>query len=216
MKEVFILGAGPQARIIPDLIDAVEDIELSGFVDVSEERDFLTGDATRFPVFEWLAFQQKISQISEQSHIIIATDKMEKRIELINQVRNLPVILINIIHPSAIISKSANIGEGCLIAPGVIIGPGAEVGSHVILNSAATIDHDTVIQDNVMIGPGVHIPGHVLIRSHTFIGVGSSCVNSITIGSNCLIGAGSVVTRDIPDNVIAAGVPAKVIREKDC
>ncbi len=215
MSKVFILGAGSQARIIPDIIDSLDDMELSGFVDVAEEKAFLTGDASRFPVFDWSDFQEEIEKRPGQFDIIIGTDQMEKRKELINEVSNIPFSLTNIIHPSAIISKSAKFGKGCLIAPGGIIGPGAEIGSHTILNSAVTVDHDTILQDNVIIGPGVHIPGHVKVRSHTFIGVGSSCVNSVTIGSNCLIGAGSVVTKNIPDNVIAAGVPARVIREKE-
>jgi len=215
MNKVIILGAGPQARVIPDIIDSIDDMELSGFVDVSEERAFLTGDASTFPVFDWSGFQREIEKRPGQFDVLIGTDRMDKRKALINEVCTLPFSHINIIHPSAIISKSAKLGKGCLIAPGVIIGPGAEIGSHTILNSAVTIDHDTVLQGNVIIGPGVHIPGHVRIKSHTFIGVGSSCVNSITVGSNCLIGAGSVVTKNVPDNVIAAGVPAKVIREKE-
>ncbi len=215
MKEVLILGAGPQARIIPDIIDALDDIELSGFVDVADERAFLTGDAAGFSVLEWTDFQEEIDKKPGQFDILISTDRMDKRKELITLLRNFPFNLTNIIHPSAIISKSAKIGDGCLIAPGVIVGPGAEIGSHTVLNSAVTIDHDTILQKNVIVGPGVHIPGHVKVRSHTFIGVGSSCVNSVTIGSNCLIGAGSVVTKDIPDNVIAVGVPARVIREKE-
>jgi len=72
-----------------------------------------------------------------------------------------------------------------MMLPGVIIGPGASIGDHVILNTAATIDHDSVLQDNVI------------------------------IGHNYLIGAGSVITESIPDNVVAAGVPAKVIRPRD-
>ena len=55
--------------------------------------------------------------------------------------------------------------------------------------------HPIVIEDNVWIGAGVHIMG------------------GVTIGRNSVIGAGSVVTKDVPENVIAAGVPCKVIRE---
>jgi sugar O-acyltransferase (sialic acid O-acetyltransferase NeuD family) len=192
----------------------LNDQELLGFVEWGEGRKFLIGDAAGFPVFNGPQFPEEVMSKLGSFEVIIALSRMEKRKELIRQVQAIPLTLTNIIHPSAIISKSARIGKGCLIAPGVIIGPGVEIGDHTILNSAVTIDHDTVIQENVIMGAGVHLPGYVKVLSDTFIGVGSCAVNGVTIGRNCLIGAGSVVIKDIPDDVIAAGVPAKEIRKK--
>jgi sugar O-acyltransferase (sialic acid O-acetyltransferase NeuD family) len=215
VKKILILGAGAQARIIPDLMSSLRDRELLGFVDWGVERRLLTGDAAAFPVFDGSRFPEEISKNLGPFEILIAMSRMDKRQELIRQVRDVPLTPVNIIHPSSVISKSALMGEGCLIAPLVIIGPGVEIGDHTIFNSAITIDHDTLIEENVIIGSGVHLPGHVKVLSGTFIGVGSCSVNGVTIGRNCLIGAGSVITKDIPDNVIAAGVPAKVIRERN-
>jgi len=214
MKKILVLGADPQARIIPDILESLDNLELLGFVEWGEGRKFLIGDAAGFPVFNGTQFPEEIKSKLGPFEVIIAMSRMEKRKELIRQVHDIPLTPVSIIHPSAIISKSAKIGRGCLIAPGVIIGPGVDIGDHTILNSAVTIDHDTVIQENVIMGSGVHLPGYVKVLSHTFIGVGSCCVNGVTIGHNCLIGAGSVVTKDVPDNVIAAGVPAKEIRKK--
>jgi acetyltransferase-like isoleucine patch superfamily enzyme len=60
----------------------------------------------------------------------------------------------------------------------------------------------------------VHLAGFVTIKSGTFIGIGACSVPGVTIGVNCTIGAGAVIIGDIPDNVVAAGVPAKVIRSQ--
>jgi sugar O-acyltransferase (sialic acid O-acetyltransferase NeuD family) len=214
MKKVLVLGADPQARIIPDILNSLENLELMGFVEWGEGSKFLLGDAAGFPVFNGTRFPQELMNNLGSFEVIIAMSRMEKRKEMIRQVKEIPLTPTNIIHPSAIISKSARIGRGCLIAPGVIIGPGVELGDHIILNSAVTIDHDTVIQENVIMGSGVHLPGYVKVLSDTFIGVGSCSVNGVTIGRNCLIGAGSVITKNITDDVIAAGVPAKEIRKK--
>jgi len=213
MIRVLILGADPQARIIPDIIGFLEDMELLGFVDWANERRFLIGDAAGFPVFNGTQFPEELKSKLGPFEVIIAMSQMEKRKELIRQVHETSLASVTIIHPSAIISQSAKIGRGCLIAPGVIIGPGVEIGDHTILNSAVTIDHDTIIQENVIMGSGVHLPGYVKVLSDTFIGVGSCCVNGVTIGRNCLIGAGSVVTKDVPDDVLAAGVPAREIKK---
>jgi sugar O-acyltransferase (sialic acid O-acetyltransferase NeuD family) len=213
MHKILVLGAGPQARVIPDIMGRLEDMELLGFVDWLNERRFLRGDASGFPVFEGTQFHEEIEKKVGRFEVIIAFGQMDKRKELIRRVQEIPLTPVTIIHPSAVISKSAKIGRGCLISPGVIIGPGAEIGDHTILNSAVTIDHDTIIQENVILGAGVHLPGFVKVLSGTFVGVGSCSVNRVTIGHNCLIGAGSVVTKDIPDNVVVAGVPAKEIRK---
>ncbi len=214
MKKVLVLGADPQARIIPDIAGSLDDLEIIGFVEWGEGKKYLLGDAAGFPVFSGNQFPEEIQKKVGPFEVIIALSPTEKRRERILQIQNLSLSPITIIHPTAVISQSAEIGQGCLISPGVIIGPGVKIGNHTILNSAVTIDHDSLIQENVVMGAGVHLPGYVKVLSDTFIGVGSCSVNGVTIGSNCLIGAGSVITKDIPDNVIAAGVPAKEIRRK--
>ena len=214
MRKILVLGADPQARIVPDIVRSLNNLELAGFVEWGEGKKFLIGDAAGFPVFSGNQFPEVIQSQAGSFEVIIALSPMEKRKERILEVQNFSLTPITIIHPSAIISQSAEIGQGCLISPGVIIGPGVKIGDHTILNSAVTIDHDTIIQENVIMGAGVHLPGYVKVLSHTFIGVGSCSVNGVTIGSNCLIGAGSVITKDIPDNVMAVGVPAREIRKR--
>ncbi|MEW6185406.1 MAG: acetyltransferase [Thermodesulfobacteriota bacterium] len=213
MKKVLVLGAGPQARVIPDILNALNKWELVGFVDWDNERRFLMGDASGYPVFEGNQFPEEILKKIGTVEPLMAFSRMDRRKELIEKIRSTSLNPATIIHPTAVISRSAELGRGCLISPGVIIGPGVKIGDHCIINSATTIDHDSTIEENVIMGAGVHLPGFVKVLSGTFIGVGSSSVNGVTIGSDCLIGAGSVITKDIPDNVLAAGVPAKEIRK---
>jgi sugar O-acyltransferase (sialic acid O-acetyltransferase NeuD family) len=212
MEKVLILGAGPQARIIPDVIACCGDLELLGFVDMANERHFLEGDAAGFPVHDKTQFPRGICTQLGKFSVLIATDQMKLRNTLIGQVKQAALPLTSIIHPSGIISRSAHIGKGNLFLAGIVIGPGASIGDHVVLNNAVTVDHDTTLQDNIIIAPGVHLAGKVKVKEDTFIGIGACCIPGVTIGTGCLIAAGSVVTQDIPDGVLAAGVPAKVIR----
>jgi sugar O-acyltransferase (sialic acid O-acetyltransferase NeuD family) len=212
MEKVLILGAGPQARIIPDVMASRGDLDLLGFVDMANERHFLEGDAAGFPVHDKTRFPKEICAQLGKFSVLIATDQMKLRKTLIGQVKQAALPLTNIIHPSGIISRSAQIGKGNLFLAGIVIGPGASIGDHVILNNAVTVDHDTVLQENVIIAPGVHLAGKVKVREGSFIGIGACCIPGVTIGNGCLIAAGSVVTEDVPDGVLAAGVPAKVIR----
>jgi len=123
-----------------------------------------------------------------------------------------------VVHPSARLAKEVQvdervvIGQGVEIGSGTSIGAGSVIGANVIVNTGATVDHECVIEDGVHIGPGVHIGGKARIGKGAWIGIGSTLTDRAAIGAGTIIGAGAVVVRDIPANVVAYGVPAKVIR----
>ncbi|HIT59807.1 MAG TPA: sugar O-acetyltransferase [Candidatus Fimousia stercorigallinarum] len=130
----------------------------------------------------------------------------------------------------------ADLGEGCFIEPPLHANWGGHhvhFGKNVYANFNLTLVDDThiYIGDHTMIGPNVVIAtgGHPLlpelrqkgyqynvpvhIGKNCWIGAGAIIVPGITIGDHSVIGAGSVVTKDIPSNVLAVGNPCKVLRE---
>jgi acetyltransferase EpsM len=122
--------------------------------------------------------------------------------------------LCTIIHPSAVIASNVQIGEGTVVFAGAVIQPGVRVGRNAVINTCVSVDHDCLIDCGAQLAPRVVLGGNVTIGSRTFVGIGSTVVNGIRVGNDCLIGAGSVVVRDIPDRRLAYGVPARVIRER--
>lgn len=119
---------------------------------------------------------------------------------------------INAIHPSAIISLSASVGgSGVMIAPGVIINALAKIANGVICNTSCIIEHECEIGEFTHIAPGAILCGNVSVGTQSFIGAGSVVRQGIRIGSNVFIGAGSVVVKDVPNNSIIFGNPAKII-----
>ena len=119
------------------------------------------------------------------------------------------------IHPAVIMSDTVRIGEGSMITAGNIFTTNITIGKHVIFNLACTIGHYSNIEDFVTVNPGVNISGGVRLRKGSYLGTNASILEKITIGSSSVIGAGAVVTKDIPDHVTAVGVPAKVIKEHE-
>lgn len=117
-----------------------------------------------------------------------------------------------LISPLAIISKSANIGNGTLVMPGAIINAEAIINKQVIINSGAIIEHDCVINDYAHISPNATLTGAVTIGEGTQIGASAVVNPTITVGDWVTIGSGASVVRDIQSNVIAVGVPAKIIK----
>lgn len=126
-------------------------------------------------------------------------------------------------------------GEGCWIEPPLYVNWGSRIalGDHVYANTGLTVIDDTfvTIGSHVMLGPRVTISAAshpvdpelrrqayqydlpVVLEENVWVGAGATILPGVTIGKNSVIGAGSVVDRDIPPDVVAAGVPCRVLRE---
>ncbi|QOI97877.1 MAG: acetyltransferase [Flammeovirgaceae bacterium] len=116
-----------------------------------------------------------------------------------------------LIHSTAIVSPFAEIGNGSMVLHGVIIQAQTRIGNHVIVNTGARVDHDCLIDNYVHLAPGCVLCGTVQVGEGTLVGAGSTVLPGIKIGSWSVIGAGSVVTKNIPDGVVVAGNPAKIL-----
>lgn len=127
-----------------------------------------------------------------------------------------------------VILKNAQIGSNCNINCNVFIENEVEIGNNVTIKPGVQIWDGITIEDDVFIGPNVtftndHFPKsknknfkleQTLIRKGASIGANATVLGGITIGENSLIGAGSVVTQDIPANEIWVGNPAKFLRKQ--
>ncbi len=117
-----------------------------------------------------------------------------------------------LIHPSSVCALTTEIGSGVHISPLSVIAPYAQLGDFTVINRNVSIGHHTVLGDFVTFNPGTNIAGCCQVGKAVTVGTGATILDSIKIGAGSIIGAGSVVTKDIPENVIAYGVPAKIIR----
>lgn len=118
---------------------------------------------------------------------------------------------VNLIHPFSSISETVKMGIGNLICPGVIIQPDTIIGNHCIINTKASIDHHNIIEDFVNISPNVTCCGTVKIGNLTIIGPSSTITNNTSICKECIIGASSLVLKDITKSGQYWGTPCKLI-----
>lgn len=189
-----LYGASGHAKVIIDILNA-QGIEISEIYD----------DFSNSPILNDIPISKPL-KTDDEAIISIGDNSIRKKIVASKIFNNYGIA----IHPSAIVSPYASIGEGTVVMQGAIIQAGAKIGKHCIINTGATIDHDCTIDDYVHISPNATLCGNVHIGEGTQIGVGTSIVPGIKIGCWTLICAGSVVTKNMPDNCIAAGNFCKI------
>lgn len=107
--------------------------------------------------------------------------------------------LVNIIHPTSVISPSATIGNGSYIGATAVVSSNAVVGKGCLINIGASVGHDVQIGDDCILNPGVRISGHCKVGVRTLIGANSFVFQSKTIGNDCAIDAMTYIDRDIED-----------------
>lgn len=120
--------------------------------------------------------------------------------------------LATVIHPRAAVSATAFVDAGSVVMAGAVINADAAIGPACIINTNAVVEHDCKLAAAVHISPGVCLAGGVEVGEASWLGIGTSVIQLKRIGKNVMVGAGAAVVMDLPDNVKAVGVPAKIIK----
>lgn len=202
MSKLLILGAGGHGKVIAETALATGQWEQIAFLDDRKELEEVAGIPIVGKLNSYTSFRE------EFQHIFVAIGNNKLRLEWIERLSKAGFIIPVIIHPFSFVSKTSNIDEGTVVMAGAVINANTNIGRGCIINTSASIDHDCTLEDGVHISPGVHIGGTVNIGKCTWVCIGSSVANNTTIGKNVIIAAGAAVTKNIPDNVMFAGVPA--------
>lgn len=116
---------------------------------------------------------------------------------------------LTVVHPTAWIADNAAVGPGAQILAGAVVGAEARLGRQCIVNTRASVDHECVLEDGVEAAPGATLCGLVHAGPCAWICAGATVLPRIRIGADAVVGAGAVVTRDVPDAATVVGVPAR-------
>lgn len=153
------------------------------------------------------------AELRKRCRFVVAIRDFQLRREWAARIKRNGGKLATLIHPSVVISPSARIGEGVMINAFSFVYANAVVGDLCIIESHCMIGTEITVGDVCMIAPGVHINRQAKVGEDTFIGSCAVFIPNVTVGRNCVIGAGAAVVRDIPDNKVAAGVPARILHD---
>lgn len=194
---LILAGAGGFSREVFDLALACGH-SVVGFIDDS---------AGPFQEPSGLAVRKDLDGF-EADGVVIAVGDTALRESFVRRLEA-QLVVVTLVHPTACVSPSARIGAGSLVMQNVVVNAQADVGECVILNVSCCIAHDCRVGDCCHIAPAVQMAGGSSVGVRTFCGTSAVILPGINVGSDCIVGAGAVVNRDVTNGLTVVGVPAR-------
>ena len=214
MKSLLLLGSGGHAKVVAETALATGLYSRIAFLDDGFSATSPIRGHLGFPVLGPCALAFDACQKKRYSCALVAIGDSRIRLSLLRRLTESGYEVPTLCHPTAFLSPSSRIDMGTVIFSHAVVQANANVGFGCILNTCSSVDHDSIIGDGVHICPGAHLAGEVLIGDHSWIGIGSSIIQKISIGSNVTVGAGAAGVHDLPGDVTAVGVPARILSPK--
>jgi sugar O-acyltransferase (sialic acid O-acetyltransferase NeuD family) len=212
-KQVVIFGAGGFGREVLQLVRDIEaaggEWSCAGFI--VDQGLAAPSEVAGLPVLGdmgWLVAHPEV-------HVVVAIGSSAARNRVVRRIRACCANPFAILaHPRAWIGANVQIGPGSVICAGALVTTDIRIAEHVHVNIGCTIGHDAVLADFVTLNPSVNISGNVCLQEGSEVGTGSVVIPGCTVGRWAIVGAGSVVTKQIPADSTVVGAPARVVKER--
>ena len=202
MQKIVIFGTGDLAQRIFYYLKNSEDEVVAFSANKSNiESDKLLG----LPVVGFENFEKEYPPEEFSMFIALAYSEMnKKRRKFFDEAKNKGYELYSYIHPSTKIWDEFEMGENCFILAENIIQPFVKIGDNVLIGSNNLISHNTVIENNCFLTSNITLGGHITVGANSFIGLSATINQRVKIGKECIIGAGTLITKDVNDKEVYA------------
>lgn len=207
-----IYGASGLGTEFLDLAEVINDDKprWEGYVFIDDDPEKIGTEMVGVPV---ISFQQALEKYGKDGiEFILAIGEPVVKDAVFEKVNNMGCTVTNLFHPEVRIPRGVVYGKGIVIHQRSGFPPRANFGNNVLLQGTAITGHDLTLGDNVVISSLSFIGGDVTIGKDSYIAPGALIRNGLHIGENVIVGMGSVVTKDVPDNAVVYGNPAKIMR----
>lgn len=213
-KNIILFGGGNQLQYSIDIIEKENKFLIIGII------DSIAPIGKEIYGYKVIGRQENIAYIIQDldvyGGIITVGDNWSRKIIYDSIIKQVPAFnFVNAIHPSVILSNNVTIGKGVVAMAGCIFNTGANVGDFTFFATGAQIEHDCDIQDFASVSAGCVMGGHVKIGKYSAITLGVIIIDRVNIGENTVVGSGALVLTSLPDNVLAYGNPARVIKIRE-
>lgn len=212
MKKLVIIGIGGMGRETAWLVERINKTEkiwdILGFLDDNDEALGKTVNG-----YKVLGKTDDVLKYKD-AYFVCAIGKPRVREGVVEKIKSInpDIKFATLIDPTVQISDYVKIGEGTIVCANSLITVNITLGSHVIVNNNCIISHDSVIKDYAILYTAVNVSGNANIGRGCELGTGMQVIQGKTVGDYSFVGAGAVVTNNIPSCCTAVGVPAKPIK----
>ena len=211
-RKLVVLGAGGFGREVAWQVSQIQSLtaayEVLGFVEDSPEP--AGNEINGLPV---LGDTQWLLSYPEELSVVICIGNSRIRKQVYERLSTNPRLSYpTIIADNVRYSDTVTFGQGCIICLSSILTVNVQLGDFVIINLDCTIGHDVEMDNFVTLYPSVNVSGNVHIGECAELGTGCQIIQKKTVGRNTIIGAGSVVVKDLPADCTAVGAPALPIK----
>ncbi len=213
MDNIVIIGSSGHAKVIIDIVEQEGRYNIAGLLD----RYRKVGEQALG--YQVLGQEEDLPELTTSRTLrgaIAAIGDNFIRSQVAARVRDVcpDLPFVNAIHPKASIGRDVSVGEGTVIMAGVTVNPCCAIGRFCILNTNASLDHDSVMEDFSSLAPRVTTGGNCRIGGYSAVSIGAVLIHDICIGEHTVIGAGSIVLKNLESFSVAYGSPAKAIRKR--
>ena len=207
--EIIVYGSGGHAKVVADVVASAGEHRIVAFIDDTRGEP---GSLRGCPVYTSLT-DPALAGVDAG---LVAIGDNWARAQVVRKILGLSpgFRFVSAVHASAQIGSGVQIGAGAVLMPGVVVNADSVIGAHCILNTACSLDHDCLLGEFASLAPGVVVGGGVQIGARCAIGLGAQVIHRVRIGEGSIVGAGSLVTRSVPDQVVAYGSPCKTVRAR--
>jgi UDP-perosamine 4-acetyltransferase len=203
---VIVWGAGGHGKVIVDALLASESCTVVGILD--DDKAKAGTKVLGVLVSHSSADLKALSETLDFDHVVIGIGDNYARYKKFQQVKSRGLKAMNVIHPSAHISRFVKLGVGITILAGAVINPGTVIEDNVCVNTAASIDHDNILEASCHIFPNATLTGGVRVGQFAYVGSGAVVAPNLILNKYSQVGAGAVVLKDVVEGALVAGVPA--------
>jgi sugar O-acyltransferase (sialic acid O-acetyltransferase NeuD family) len=203
---VIVWGAGGHGKVIVDALLASESCILVGILDDDKTKNGM--NVLGVPVSYSSGSLQTFRQTLDFDRVAIGIGDNYIRSNKFQQVKACGLEPMNVIHPSAHISRFVELGVAVTILAGAVVNPGTVIEDNVCVNTAASIDHDNYLETSCHIFPNATLTGGVRVGKFAYVGSGAVVAPNLVVNQYSQVGAGAVVLKDVAEGALVAGVPA--------
>jgi acetyltransferase EpsM len=211
-KRVLVWGAGGHGKVVVDALLASGEWKVAGILDEEEKKCGTEVLGVKVSLLE--GGVAEAARRLDCGMVAIAIGDNYARFEKLQQVQRAGLMPVNVVHPSAHVSRFVKMGEGVTILAGATINPGTTIEDNVCVNTSAAVDHDNYLERSCHIFPNATLTGGVRIAEFAYVGSGAVVAPNLTVEKYSYVGAGAVVLANVAEGTVVFGVPAKVRGEQ--